>query len=136
MFTHFTQRILKVQAFRFLIIGGINTVVGLALFPTLFMYLPSLRENYLLLMTASQAICIGFAYLTNKYLVFRTKSRYLYETSSFLAFHGFHYIFNILVVAYFVETYAFSPLFVQPMYSLLVILSSYLWYSSMTFKKE
>ena len=136
MFIQFTKRILQVQALRFLIVGGINTLVGLTLFPTLFLSLPSLQEHYLLLMSASQAICLVIAYLTNKYLVFRTNSRYLSETSSFLAFHGLHYIFNIIIVGYVVETYAFSPVFVQPAYSLLVILSSYLWYSSMTFKKE
>lgn len=135
MFPQITKRLLQIQGLRFLIVGGVNTAMGLALFPTLFMCLPSLQGHYLLLMSASQVLCLGFAYLTNKYLVFRTSSRYLAETTSFLAFHGLHYIVNMVVVAYVVETYAFSPVFVQPAYSLLVILSSYFWYSSMTFKK-
>lgn len=132
----FKNNISNAKALRFLIVGGLNTVVGLVFFPTLFLLLPSLQKNYLLLITISQVFCIGFSYLTNKYLVFQTKARYVPELTNFILFHGIHYGLNVMTISYIVEEYNISPLYLQPIYTILVIISSYFWHSLITFKEN
>jgi putative flippase GtrA len=121
------------EKIRFLLAGGLNTVVGLSVYPILFFLLKPLQLHYLLILTLSQIICICFAFLTNKFLVFKTSGNYLKESGKFLTFHLVYYLVNLAVLPMLVELGGMNPVWAQSLFAVLVIITSYFWHSRITF---
>lgn len=80
------------QKLRYLFVGGLNTAVGLAAFPVLYYLLSGAALGYLTVLSISQIICICFAYLTNKFLVFKTAGNYVGEYLQFITFHLVYFV--------------------------------------------
>ena len=118
---------------RFLLAGALNTVIGLGTFPALYYLLESRRLHYLVILTISQVLCICFAYLTNKFLVFKTKGNYVHEFSKFITFHLTYFAVNLIVLPLMVSGLSFNPVIAQSLFAVLVIVSSYFWHSRITF---
>jgi putative flippase GtrA len=127
----FAQR--HAQKVRYLLAGGLNTAVGLAAYPVLYFGLARFEPHYLAILVASQAFCICFAYLTNKFLVFKTKGNYVNETLKFISFHLAYFLLNLVVLRFLVERLQVPPVWAQMGFAVLVIISSYLWHSKITF---
>lgn len=124
------------QKLRFVLAGGLNTLVGLAAFPALYFLLQPQTLGYMVILTISQALCIGFSYLTNKFLVFRTSGDYVGESLRFAAFHLGYFILNLVVLRFCVESFGFSPVPSQLSFAVLVIITSYIWHSRITFSRR
>jgi putative flippase GtrA len=118
---------------KFIFAGILNTTFGLGTFPGLYFMLAGFKLHYLVILTISQAICIMFAYLTNKFLVFRTKGDYVAEFLKFITFHLSYFAVNLLTLPMLVELLHFNPVIAQTLFALLVIASSYFWHSRITF---
>jgi putative flippase GtrA len=121
---------------RFLLTGALNTAIGLAVYPILFILLASFNVHYVVILALSQAICISFAYLTNKFLVFKTEGNYLRETGKFLTFHLGYFLLNLVALPVLVEVVGLSPIWGQTLFAVLVIVTSYFWHSRITFSKK
>lgn len=121
------------EKIRFLFAGALNTVIGLSVYPILFFLLRPMRLHYLVILTFSQIICISFAYLTNKFLVFKTSGNYLKESGKFLTFHLIYYLINLAVLPMLVEFGGMKPVWAQTLFAMLVIVTSYFWHSRITF---
>lgn len=119
---------------RFLATGVFNSLFGLMMFPFFFYVLEEYNFHYLIILTISQFISIIFAYLTNKFLVFKTKGNYLDEFLKFISFHLTHFIINIIALPILVEFFKLQPVAAQIFFATLVIISSYFWQSRITFK--
>jgi putative flippase GtrA len=79
-----SKRLAEIQSIRFLVIGGGNTLFGVAntfLVLRLFLLLEPGRPKLMgtIAMAASSIVNIGFSFLTYKWFVFRTKGNYLRE---------------------------------------------------------
>lgn len=118
---------------RFLLVGGLNTFVGLATYPIFYFLLNPHGVKYLQILVISQVICVTLAFLTNKFMVFRTKGNYLKEYGKFLMFHLSYFLLNLAVLPFLVEIVGMHPVIAQSMFAVLVIVSSYFWYSRVTF---
>ena len=118
---------------RFLLAGALNTVIGLGTFPALYYLLESRQLHYLMILTISQSLCICFAYLTNKFLVFKTKGNYVNEFSKFITFHLSYFAVNLVVLPLMVSGLKFNPVIAQSLFAVTVIVSSYFWHSRITF---
>jgi putative flippase GtrA len=118
---------------RFLVVGGVNTALGLTLFPFLYLILGSLRIHYFILLIASGVICVLFSFLTNKLFVFRTHGNYLSELFRFVMFHLSQFALSLVAVPFLVEFAGISPVVAQPPFAVLVILTSYFWHRHVTF---
>lgn len=118
---------------RFLLAGFLNTAFGLGTFPVLYYMLAACKLHYLIILTISQVICISFAFLTNKFLVFRTKGNYVAEILKFITFHLSYFIVNLFALPVLVELFHLSPVIAQSLFAVLVIASSYFWHSRITF---
>lgn len=127
----FAQR--HARKVRFLLAGGLNTAVGLAAYPILYFTLDPHGVEYRVILAISQVFCIAFAYLTNKFLVFKTQGNYVRETLKFVAFHLAYFLLNLAVLSYLVERLQVPPVWAQMGFAVLVIISSYLWHSKITF---
>ncbi len=124
------------QKLRFVVAGGLNTLVGLAAFPALFVLLQPLALGYMVILAISQVLCIGFSYLTNKFLVFKTAGDYMGESIRFAAFHLGYFIVNLAVLRFCVESLGFPPVPSQLGFAVLVIITSYIWHSRITFSRR
>lgn len=124
------------QKLRFVVAGGLNTLVGLAAFPALFYLLKPLGLGYMVILAISQVLCIGFSYITNKFLVFKTAGDYLGESLRFAAFHLGYFVLNLLVLRFCVESLGLGPVPSQLGFAVLVIITSYIWHSRITFSRH
>ena len=125
----------KSKEIRFLLVGLLNTILGLSLFPALFFYFPVFSSNYLVLMAVSHAVCVSFSFFTQKFLVFESTGRTSFEIITFIFFHVVHLAAGMTLVEYTFKSYNISPGLVQPTYTLIVVVSSYFWYSKISFRK-
>lgn len=121
---------------RFLIAGAFNTTMGLALFPAIYFLAAPMKLHYLLILTISQVLCISFAFLTSKFLVFQTSGNYLRETGKFLTFHLTYFMVNLAALPALVEFVGMNPVLAQTLFAVLVIVTSYFWHSRITFSSS
>lgn len=118
---------------RFLVAGAFNTALGLGVYPALYFLMTPLRLHYLTILAISQVVCVTFAFLTNKFLVFRTSGNYLREYGKFITFHLSYFLVNLAVLPALVEFAGMNPVWAQTLFAVLVIVSSYFWHSRITF---
>jgi putative flippase GtrA len=118
---------------RFLLAGALNTLIGLAAYPTLYFVLTPLKLHYLVVLGITQIACVAFSYLTNKFLVFRTVGNYLRESAKFALFHLSYFLVNLLVLPVLVEIVGMTPVWGQTLFALAVVITSYFWHSNITF---
>ena len=118
---------------RFLLTGALNTSVGLAAFPALYYLTSPLNVHYLIILSISQTVCVGFAFFTNKVLVFRTSGNYFRESMKFLIFHIFYFMLNLAALPALVELAGMNPVLAQMIFAVLVIITSFFWHSRITF---
>lgn len=119
---------------RFLIVGGINTAVGLAVYPILYVMLTPFDVGYIRALIFSQIICITFSFISNKYFVFKTKGNIKKEYPKFFAFYGIYFLLNLICLPAMVETFNMNPMIAQTLFSIAIIVSSYFWHNTITFK--
>ena len=118
---------------RFLLAGALNTALGLAVYPALYFLAAPLKFHYLTILVISQAVCVTFAFLTNKFLVFRTSGNYLRESGKFIMFHLVYFLVNLAALPFLVELAGMHPVLAQTLFAVLVIVTSYFWHSRITF---
>jgi len=121
---------------RFLVVGLFNTAFGLATFPALYWLFQPMGVSYLWLMTAAQVINVTFSFVTNKLLVFRTKGGVRAEYAKFASYHLLVYLGSLVILPTLVERVGLTPVVAQTSYALVVIATSYLWHSQITFRSR
>ena len=120
---------------RFLIAGGVNTMVGLSVYPILFILLKPIGFGYMEVLFLSQAICITFSFISNKYFVFKTKGNIKNEYVKFFMFYGFYLALNVVCLPVMVEMIKITPIISQTLFSIAIIVTSYFWHNFITFKQ-
>lgn len=120
---------------RFLAVGGFNTIFGLGLYPFLYFILGSSNGpiGYLQLLVISQTICVSISYFGNKYLVFRVKKSSISEYGRFWFYHLIVMGINLLTLPLIVQGLSVNPMIGQTSFSIVVIITSYVWHSKITF---
>jgi putative flippase GtrA len=120
---------------RFVMVGGLNTAVGLSIFPILIWTLRPLHVSYMLPLILSYPIGITFAYLTNKFITFRTKRNVLAEFSKFGTFYLLNFAVNLALLPMCVEWFHLPTIPSQLVIALLGMTMSYFWHSRITFRQ-
>lgn len=121
---------------RFVLAGALNTVFGLAIYPLLMWVLAPRALHYLVVLTIAQSLGILFSFVTTKFLVFRTRGRYISEFGKFVTFHLGNFAVNLLALPILVEFAKIPPVWAQLFFSFVVIVSSYFWHSRITFRSR
>ena len=121
---------------RFLLVGALNTTIGLTVYPGLSIVAGPLNLHYLTILIISQLLCLVFTFLTQKFLVFRTNGNYLKESGKFLIFHTLYFLLNLAVLPALVELGGMNPIWAQTLFAILIIVSSYFWHSHITFSSS
>ncbi len=119
---------------RFFIAGALNTILGVGLYPALVWTFDLFREHYLVALGICQAICLVFAFATQKYGVFQSRGNTKAEFSKFATFYVGNYAANWAILPLLVEIGKIDPVIAQIAFTLVVVLGSYFWHSRITFK--
>ena len=119
----------------FLLVGVFNTLLGLAAFPTLYLIFPW-RDHYILLLTFTQCICVTSSFLTNKFIVFKTKGNCFTEYGKFFLFNSVCFLINLVMISLFVEKFRIQPIIFQIIFSSTVMVASYFWHENITFSAQ
>ena len=117
---------------------GLGMVVTImAIVWTLLMWvLPRFPRTYLIALVISHPTSIVFAYLTNKYLAFRTKGSFFGEFMKFSTFYLLNFGANLAVLPVAVEGLHLPPIPCQLAFAGIVMVSSYFWHSRITFRRK
>lgn len=118
---------------RFLLAGGLNTAVGLALFPLLMLAFDGSGVHYLVVLVISGLLGINFAFLTSKYFVFRTTGHILKEYMKFVSFYLLYLVVNLFALPLLINFSDLSPVWAQFLFVIATFVASWLWHSRITF---
>jgi len=122
---------------RFLIAGGINTLMGLTIFPLIVWLSPWMNKNYMVALVLAQVICTVSAFLIYRSGVFSASGRSLWkEFSVFCSFYLVNYAVNWVALPILVRIGKISPIYAQSFFVIIVMVGSYFWHSRMTFRKS
>jgi len=121
------------EKLRFLVVGGINTLFGIAAYPMIYLLLAGLDAHYLVILVISQIVCVSFSFMTNKYFVFRTTGNYWREYQKFWLLHLGAFAINLLVLPLAVDGLKMNPMIAQTAYAIVMAIISYFWHSKITF---
>lgn len=121
---------------RFVLAGALNTILGIAFYPTLLWTFAPLRQHYLVALGISQAVCLVFAFFTYKLGVFRTRGLIIYEFFRFSSFYLVNYAANWAALPALVEWGRIDPLVAQLGFTVVIVVGSYFWHSRITFKTQ
>ena len=132
----FSRTLWSDKKIRFLIIGGINTFWGIAAYPALYVILNPLGVNYLVTLVLAYAVSIAFSFLTQKYLVFKTRGNHVRELSRFLGLQGSIFALNLIALPALVVATGWNPVFIQIGLSIGVAVLSYFFHDLVTFRAK
>ena len=121
------------QKIRYLLIGVLNTLFGY--FVTIYLYysLSGILHTLLLLIIA-HILAISFSFATNKFLVFKSKSKWLLEYFRYYTVYGTLAIFSILLT-WVLADYTKVPFWlIQLLVIALMVCMTYFAHKEYTFK--
>ena len=122
---------------RFVLAGALNTAFGLSIYPLIRWAIPFLHTHYQIALLVAQVTSLCFAYPTYKLAVFRTRGSNIAREVG--AFSGFYFIaaaVNWAALPLLVQRLGLGPNIAQTGFSVLLIISSYLWHSRITFRQN
>ncbi len=129
------MKLLKDEKIRYLLVGGYNTVFGYVLFVLLLMLLKG-RVHYLIVLVVSHVISVTNAYLAYKFLVFKTKGRWLHEFGKFNTVYLVVLAINLMALPAMVEFLSIRPAIAQAWFVVITVIVSYLGHKHFSFKTQ
>jgi putative flippase GtrA len=121
------------QRFRFLVVGAVNTAVGFALFPLLYLLLRG-RVHYLVVVVIAHVFAVTIAFGLHRRFAFRATGAVLPQYLKFNAGYLAALAIGVFGMALFVEKLHVHPLIAQPILMTVTILLSYVWHSRVSFR--
>ena len=120
------------RSLRFVIVGGINTLFGFAIYPALLLLMGA--SHYLPALAIAQVVSLVFAFTLHKLVVFRSRGRLMAEFLRFSSFYAGVYAVNWAVLPFLVEVGRVPPIAAQLGFAFIVLVGSYFWHSRLTFR--
>ncbi|MCI8467606.1 MAG: GtrA family protein [Bacilli bacterium] len=125
------KQILKKQEFRFLFVGGLNTLVGYGIYALLLFF----QVNYLIANTISTIIGIGHSYLWNRFYTFKSKEKASKEILKFISVYAISYILGTISLFFLKNFLQISPYIAGLINLVLTTLISWFGHKNFSFRK-
>lgn len=119
---------------RFLMVGGVNTVVGYLLFVLFYWLLGT--DFYLAAYVASYAVALFSGYAFQRLLVFRVKGQILLDFLRYTTVQLGAFTANILLLPLFVEIFKLDPLLAQAIILFITVVGSYFAHRYFSFRRK
>lgn len=101
MFVKVIKELFKRQEIRFLLVGGLNTIVGYGSYSILLLF----QMNYLVANTFSTIIGIIHSYIWNRNFTFKSKEKALHEIIKFVLVYALSYILGMILLYFVVQKF-------------------------------
>ena len=129
------RELLTDQRSQYLIVGGVNTVFGFALFTGVFLMF-EYQFNYLAIFVFCQVVAVLFSHSMQRRFVWRTEVAYHVELFKFSASYFFISVINLLLLAVAKERLNFPVLYSQYTIGFFLILATYFVQKKWVFKAD
>lgn len=121
------------EKFRYLLIGGYNTIFGYGVFAALWLIWGQ-TLNYIVILIISQAVAVTNAFFAYRTLVFRKKGGGWGDFTRFNAVYLGTFAFNILALPVLIEGMNFHPLVAQALLVIVTVVASYVMHRRFSFR--
>lgn len=128
--------VIRDKKFRFLLVGGINTIWGILSFPLIYVLLESMKFHYLVILTLTYFVNTILSYSTQKKFVFQTHGNIARELIKFSSLQVVFFFINLVVLPIFVEIFFVDPRLAQTGFAVLLAAMSFLFHERVTFKSR
>lgn len=128
--------VIRDKKFRFLLVGGINTIWGILSFPLIYVLLESMKFHYLVLLTLTYFVNTILSYSTQKKFVFQTHGNIAREFIKFSSLQVVFFFINLVILPIFVEIFFVDPRLAQTGFAVLLAAMSFLFHERVTFKSR
>lgn len=125
------QRLLAREQFRFLLVGGVNTVVGYALFVAFEL----LFGQYLLSLYLSYAVAVPLAFFLHRRFTFRVSGTVVADFTRFVGVYLVSLAVNTVVLPALVELLHLPPLVAQAVSVVVTTVISYVGHKWFSFRR-
>ena len=132
------NRLLADQRIRYLIVGGINTVIGLGGFTLLELTISNYlgRFGYLFSLVASTAVAVCIAFVLHRKFVFRVRGKVWLDFGRFVLTNAAGFGINALVLPLLVEAVHLQPIIAQFITAVVVVILNYFGYKYFSFRRK
>lgn len=120
--------------FRFLVIGGWNTLVGYAIFAGLYLLVGN-WIGYLATAIVSHLLAVTQSFMAQRHLVFRSQGIWWTEYLRFHIAHLGSLLLGLTLLSLLVELFRIQPLLAQALVTGLSVILSYFVHQHFTFRK-
>ena len=127
------MKFLNNEKIRYLLVGGYNTAFGYILFVILLMLLKD-RVHYLIVLVISHVVSVTNAYFAYKFLVFKTRGKWLHEFGKFNMVYLGVLAINLVALPLMVDLLSISPAIGQAGFVVVTVIVSYLGHKHFSFK--
>lgn len=125
-------KIWRKQEFRFLFVGGLNTLFGYGLYAILLF----LNINYLVANTISTVLGVGHSYLWNRFFTFKSKEKAGKELLKFISVYIISYILGTITLFTFKSVLNISPYIAGLLNLVITTLISWFGHKNFSFNNE
>jgi putative flippase GtrA len=126
-------RVVRDQRVAFLIVGGINTVVGFLIFAGFLVLLG--KQRYLVALVCSHVVAVLIAFVLYRFVVFRVRGHVLADLWRFETVYLSALAVNLVVLPVLVELAHLPVLLAQALIVLVTSLMSYLGHKHYSFRR-
>lgn len=129
-------RLVQDERIRFLVVGGINTVLGYAIYSALVLWVfGSAPLGYVISLVVSYAIAITVAFVLYRRFVFRVSGHVFRDYFRFVGVYLVSIAINTAVLPLLVEFVGLSPLIAQAIVLIVTTLISFFGHKSFSFRR-
>lgn len=125
--------LLRSQFFRYLVVGGWNTVFGIGLY-WLSYHLFGQSVHYLLLAVPVNVLAITNAFVCYKLIVFRTSGNWAKEYAKCFLVYGGGALASMVLLWLFVDCFRLNPVFANIVGTVIVVIGSYFGHKYFSFR--
>lgn len=130
-------RLIADQRFRFLAVGGVNTVVGYVIYAILAeVFLADVPFGYLIALVVSYAISITMAFVLYRRFVFVVKGNVLVDFVRFVGVYAVSIAANIVALPMLVELAGLNPLVAQAIVLVVTTIVSFVGHKYFSFRRH
>ena len=130
-------RVAADQRVRFLAVGGVNTVVGYAIYAVLAQWVfADVFAGYLIALAMSYAIAITLAFVLYRRFVFVVKGNVVVDFVRFVSVYAVAILANVVALPILVELVGLSPLVAQAIVLVVTTIISFVGHKHFSFRRK
>ena len=128
------RRLAASERVRFLVVGGLNTLFGYALFVVLEATVGD-TLHYLGVLTVATVIAVLVAYCGHRWLTFQVRGQWLLDLARFSSVYVGVFALNAVALPLLVEVGGIAPILAQGVFVVVTVVASYVGHRNWSFRR-